>query len=84
VSSERPFVPNCTNSRNAGDNVSDIAKVIGADSLAYLSIDAASKLATNSKCGFCLGCFTGKYPIDVPSVIEKNKFEQKISENKNK
>ena len=66
------------------DNVSDIAKVIGADSLAYLSIDAASKLAINSKCGFCLGCFTGKYPIDVPSFIEKNKFEQKISENKNK
>ena len=65
------------------DNVSDIAKIIGVDSLAYLSLDAAHKLATNSKCGFCDGCFTGKYPVEVPTNIEKNKFEQKISESKN-
>ncbi len=65
------------------DNVSDIAKIIGVDSLAYLSLDAAHKLATNSKCDFCDGCFTGKYPVEVPTNIEKNKFEQKISESKN-
>ena len=64
------------------DNVSDIAKVIGADSLAYLSIEGAHHLASNSKCGFCDGCFTSKYPVSVPENIEKNKFEQKISESK--
>lgn len=62
--------------------IDDIAKVIGADSLAYLSLKGAHNLATNSKCGFCDGCFTGKYPVEVPLEVEQNKFEKKISENK--
>ncbi len=61
------------------DTVEEIAKVIGADSLAYLSIEGAHKLAHNSKCGFCDGCFSGKYPIEVPENEEKNIFEQKIN-----
>ena len=56
----------------------EIAKILGADSLAFLSIDGAHRLATNSKCKFCDGCFSGKYPIDVPKVTDKNKFEEKI------
>ena len=56
----------------------DIAKVIGVDSLAYLSLDAAHRLAhTNG--GFCDGCFTGRYPIPVPPQLYKNKFEEKIT-----
>lgn len=61
------------------DSPEEIAKVIGADSLAYLSIDGAHKLATNTKCKYCDGCFTGKYPIEVPEHEEKNIFEQKIN-----
>lgn len=60
------------------DNVDEIAKVIGADSLAYLSMSAAHKLAPNSKCSFCDGCFSGKYPVKVPVNQVKDKFEQKI------
>ena len=57
----------------------EIAKVIGADSLAYLSLDGAHNLAENSKCHFCDGCFSGKYPIDVPKESYKDKFEEKIN-----
>ena len=61
------------------DTNEEIAKVIGADSLAYLSIDGAKKLANKSCCGFCDGCFSGKYPVEVPENEEKNIFEQKIN-----
>ena len=60
------------------DTVDEIAKEIGATSLAYLSIDGAHKLASNSKCSFCDGCFSGNYPVDLPKNQNKNKFEQKI------
>ena len=59
----------------------EIAKVIGADSLAFLSIIGAHKLADNAKCGFCDGCFSGCYPIDIPKETNKNKFEEKITKN---
>ncbi|MBQ7641220.1 MAG: amidophosphoribosyltransferase [Acholeplasmatales bacterium] len=61
------------------DTNEEIAKVIGADSLAYLSIDGAKKIANKSCCGFCDGCFSGKYPVEVPENEEKNIFEQKIN-----
>ncbi len=57
----------------------EIAKALGADSLSYLSLDGAHRLAQKEGLFFCDGCFSGKYPIDVPADIEKNKFEQKIS-----
>ena len=57
----------------------EIAKIIGADSLAYLSIEGAHQLASNSKCHFCDGCFSGKYPIETPTNNYKNKFEEKIN-----
>lgn len=60
------------------NTVEEIAKVIGADSIAYLSIEGAHKLADNSKCSFCDGCFSGKYPIELPKNQKKNKFEEKI------
>lgn len=61
------------------DTVDEIAKVIGVDSLAYLSVEATHKLAKNSSVCFCDGCFTGKYPIDVPKEQPKDKFEEKMN-----
>ncbi len=61
--------------------VPEIAEIIGADSLGYLSVDSARRMAG---CGcpesFCLGCFTGKYPTEIPETPQKNRFERKISE----
>ena len=60
--------------------VEEIAQIIGVDSLGFLSTDSVVKLAENASCGFCTGCFTGKYPIEVPSEIPKDKFEMKFDE----
>lgn len=56
----------------------EIAKEIGADSLAYLTVDAAHRLAGRTGCRYCDGCFTGCYPIEIPDGQGKSKFEQPI------
>ena len=60
------------------NSVEEIAQAIGVDSLAYLSIDAAHRLGGDNGCKYCDGCFTGHYPIDIPTGQGKNKFEQPI------
>jgi len=52
------------------DSVDEIAKEIGVDSLGYLSVESVKKIAKNAKCGFCDGCFTGKYPVEVPEKLQ--------------
>jgi amidophosphoribosyltransferase len=61
--------------------VSEIAQIIGADSLGYLRVDHAALLASgNHGKGFCTACFSGDYPTQVPIQTQKNRFESKISE----
>ena len=60
--------------------VEEIAEIIGADSLGYLSVDSVHKLANGCRCTFCDGCFTGQYPVPVPEAREKFRFEQKIGQ----
>lgn len=60
--------------------VEEIAQIIGADSLGYLSVDSVHKLANGCRCTFCDGCFTGQYPVPVPEAREKFRFEQKIGQ----
>ncbi|MBQ6818880.1 MAG: amidophosphoribosyltransferase [Clostridia bacterium] len=61
--------------------VEEIEAIIGVDSLGYLELEDAKKIAVGRKCdGFCCACFDGKYPTDVPTKIYKNRFEQKLSE----
>lgn len=56
----------------------EICAYIGADSLGYLSTESVTKIEKESGCGFCTGCFTGKYPVPAPSQIKRSKFEDKI------
>lgn len=56
-----------------------IAKVIGADSLSFLSVSNAHKLPYSNKCGCCDACFTGNYPIKIECNHKKDKFENKIT-----
>ena len=63
--------------------VEEIAAEIGADSLAYLSVDAAHRLAGGAGRSFCDGCFTGRYPIGIPENQGKSKFEQPIRDPEN-
>jgi len=55
-------------------DVSQICEHLGLDSLAYLSLDGLQK-ATRAQ-GFCHGCFTGKYPVEV-SLVDKHAFENR-------
>lgn len=65
--------------------VPEIAALIGADSLGYLSVENAKKLAVcpeGGECGYCTACFNGEYPTEIPKEMGKNRFEQKIGEKK--
>lgn len=42
-----------------------IRELIGADSLGFLSIDSLKKIIPNANCGYCDGCFSGKYPVEI-------------------
>lgn len=42
-----------------------IRELIGADSLGFLSVDLLKKIIPNANCGYCDGCFSGKYPVDI-------------------
>lgn len=60
--------------------IPEIAEIIGADSLGYLSLENVTKLAVGCKCGFCTACFGGGYPTREPSMAKKDRFAYKISE----
>ncbi|MBQ7264679.1 MAG: amidophosphoribosyltransferase [Firmicutes bacterium] len=55
----------------------EIASFIGANSLAYLPTEALGDIINNGF-GYCDGCFTGNYPVDVSEAGNKNKFDEKI------
>ena len=56
------------------------AKIIGVNSLGYLSLEDVVKLADNTENGFCTACFGGGYPTSIPQDSNKDRFECKISE----
>ena len=60
----------------------EIRQEIGADSLAFLTIDQMKQVPNVPHFDFCVGCFTGKYPVPVPECQKCDKFKKKISENK--
>lgn len=63
------------------NSVEQIADIIGADTLGYLSIENVKKIASGIDCaGYCTACFDGKYPTKEPKAPMKNRFERKISE----
>ncbi len=62
-------------------SVDEIAGIIGADTLGYLSIDAVHQLTSGATpYGFCDACFSGRYTTQIPDTTQKNKFERKLSE----
>ena len=64
-------------------SVDEIARLIGVDSLGYLSVESVKQIAKGVHgTGYCTACFDGKYPTEIPSAPMKNRFETKISENK--
>jgi len=62
-----------------GHSIPEIAKIIGADTLDYLSMGAIGKIAGTNGEGFCTACFDGNYPTRVPTKPEVD-YDRKISE----
>jgi amidophosphoribosyltransferase len=58
----------------AHQNVEETRRLIGATSLGYLSIEGLSRAIGMNRSQFCLACFTGSYPIDIPSSLKVSKF----------
>lgn len=57
-------------------SMEEIRRMIGADSLGYLSLEGLSKIAVGAQCGFCNACFSGQYPMEVPEEADKMEFER--------
>lgn len=62
-------------------DVAEIETKIGADSLAYLSIDGMMRAVAATEnnqhpVGYCNACFTGNYPIPVNNHADKSTFEK--------
>jgi amidophosphoribosyltransferase len=58
----------------AENSIEEIRKFIGADSLAYLSLDGL-RASVEHPSDFCNGCFTGVYPYQVTGEHSKRSLE---------
>jgi amidophosphoribosyltransferase len=50
----------------ATHSIEEIRKYIGADSLAYLSLDGMLSAVGTSRSSYCTSCYTGSYPVAFP------------------
>ncbi len=57
----------------SGRTVEEVERLIGADSLRYLSKQGLFRAVKNVT-GFCMACFDGDYPVPVPVQLEMNKL----------
>ena len=58
----------------------EIAQIIGADSVGYLSVDSVQRLMGNDPSkGYCTACFGGKYPTEPPADTRKYRFTSAIT-----
>ena len=55
--------PSKENLISANKSIDEIKKIIGADSLYFISLENLIK-SNGGDNGFCTGCFTGVYPIE--------------------
>jgi amidophosphoribosyltransferase len=55
-------------------SVEEIREHIGADSLAYLSVEDMVASTGRSADEYCLACFTGDYPVDIPEAVRRGKM----------
>ena len=63
--------------------VEQIKEKIGADSLAYLSLDGLNKavrIGINGESGHCHACFSGEYPLPIPKWLFSEDREKMVFE----
>jgi amidophosphoribosyltransferase len=59
----------------ANQSVEEIRQHLGADSLAYLSLDGLEAATGHAEDRYCRACLTGTYPTIVPLAADKERFE---------
>ncbi len=59
----------------SGKSIEEIRLQLGADSLAYLSLEGLEAATGGGDDRFCRACLTGRYPTTVPIAADKNRFE---------
>lgn len=60
-------------------SIEELAKKLNADSLGFLNCENLSKIIPGKEGSFCCGCFSGKYPVDVPDNSNNQSSEGSIS-----
>ncbi|NTU89160.1 MAG: amidophosphoribosyltransferase [Actinobacteria bacterium] len=58
----------------ANKSTEEIREHLGADSLAYISLEGLVNSVKAAHPGFCSACFDGKYPVGIPEALCKNSF----------
>ena len=56
--------------------VDEIRQSVGADTLAYLSLEGLESVVANPR-QFCMGCFTGRYPVETSEERTKSILEKR-------
>jgi len=59
-------------------NVEELCRHIGADSLAFISLDEMMRALERDN-GFCNACFTGEYPVEIIRRRSKSEFDQVLA-----
>ncbi len=64
-----------------GMSVEEIGQSLGADSLAYISLDAMVEATTIAKPDLCRACFDGVYPMELPDpeLLGKQLLEEELA-----
>ncbi|MCI4318152.1 MAG: amidophosphoribosyltransferase [Thermoplasmata archaeon] len=62
----------------SGRTEEEVAKIVGAESVRYLSMAGLVQSIGMKEEGLCLGCLTGRYPVEVPE--ERRRFQKSLSE----
>ena len=62
----------------AGKSETEVARLIGADSVHYLSMAGLVESIGLKEDQLCLGCLTARYPVDVPE--ERRRFQRSLED----
>lgn len=52
----------------------EMREFIGADSLAFISVQGLHDAVKSAHAGFCDACFTGDYPVEIPQSLKEKSF----------
>lgn len=52
----------------------EVCEFIGADSLAFISIEGLHEAIKTEHSGFCDACFSGSYPVSIPLALKQKSF----------